>query len=172
MRMSAGAGCANVPPKGAPMNDTRTHSRSETPMLARSIEKIPLVTLVTLLAVLTCTPAAWATVFSSIPITVRGGSGDFASCSLANVGTKPLTSVSPAPNIQIQLFDGSGTDITGGSTCGASLAPGQVCDAFVSPAGFSFVYCTVTFTGSKKAARASLKREDGGDNTLVAVPVQ
>src|SRR5262249_40136122 len=122
--------------------------------------------------VLTCTPAAWATVFSSIPITVRGGGGDFASCSLANVGTKPLTSVPPAPNIQIQLFDLSGTDITTFNSCGASLAPGGICDASVSPAGFTFVYCKVTFSGSKKDARASLKREDGGDNTLVAVPVQ
>jgi len=103
---------------------------------------------------------------------VVGGGGEFASCSLANVGTKPLAAVAPAPNIQIQLFNGSGTDITGVNSCGASLAPGQICDAVVFPAGFTFVYCKVTFSGSKTNARASLKREDGASNTLVAVPVQ
>jgi len=141
-------------------------------MRARFVEKIRFSTLMTLLAVLTYSPAARATVFSSIPITVVGGGGEFASCSLANVGTKPLAAVAPAPNIQIQLFDGTGTDITSGNTCGASLAPGQICDAFASPVGFTFVYCKVTFNGSKTGARASLKREDAGDNTLVAVPVQ
>jgi hypothetical protein len=141
-------------------------------MLGRSIEKIPLAALVTLLAVLTYAPAARATVFSSIPITFGGGGGEFASCSLANVGTKPLAALAPAPHIQIQLFNGAGTDITAANSCGASLAPGQVCDAGVFPAAFTFVYCKVTFSGSKTGARASLKREDGASNTLVAVPVQ
>jgi hypothetical protein len=136
------------------------------------LEKIPLAALVTLLAVLSYAPAARATVFSSIPITVVGGGGEFASCSLANVSTKPLAALAPAPHIQIQLFHGAGTDITAANSCGASLAPGQVCDAAVFPAGFSFVYCKVTFSGSKTGARASLKREDGGNNTLVAVLVQ
>jgi hypothetical protein len=130
------------------------------------------VTLTTMALALAAATTALASMISSIPITVVGGGGEFASCSLANIGTKPLKAIPPAVNIQVQIFDASGTDITGGNTCGPTLAPGTVCDAFAAPAGFTFAYCKITFSGGKAHARASLKREDGGDNTLVAVPVQ
>ena len=134
----------------------------------------PISVFLTLLAVLGLTPAARATVIYSSPISFFSG-GEALGCSLLNAGAKPLTALSPAPTIEIELLDQNGMTISGitSTTCTASLAHGQVCDTSVTPplsTGFTFVYCKITFSGAAGAVRASLRSEQVDGNTLVAVP--
>ncbi len=70
------------------------------------------------------------------------------SCLLANVSTKPIT------DLEIGLVNFDGTEASLGTL--ASLDPGRVKDVGLGPVvGQSIVYCRFTFTGSKRAVRAT-----------------
>lgn len=92
--------------------------------------------------------------------------GERVACSLVNAGKKPITEVS------VRLLDNYGNEIPYSAVSVASLDPGKA-EATLSdletPIGF--VYCQVSYVGSKKAGRALLSRQNG-IVSLLSVPLQ
>ena len=139
---------------------------------SRAIENAPLGRLLlTVLVLLALPPAAQAVTLTSGGISFLHGVGERLSCTITNVGTKPIT-LETAPQIFGAQSDNSSQESTP-TDCGTlPMPPGSSCSAETGPSPSCFTcYCKVSFTGSKKGVRALLKRNvSGGD--VVAVPLQ
>jgi len=123
--------------------------------------------LVTSVALSTTAVPAWAgTVTLTSGLIQAQAPGERVACSLVNAGKKPITDVS------VRLLDDSGNEIPYSAVSVASLDPGRAWATLSdSETPIGFVYCQVSYVGSKKAGRALLSRTNGIVSLLV-VPLQ